>query len=384
MGTPLASPRRRAVALAIDGVVIGIITAVTQSFALILGVVAAGFFIRAGFKRTKVRNSVFGRAMRFSVGCLGIFIAMITATIWIAVTNGDSEPAVTVTATGEVADFAENLALRGMLAAFEEVESVSEAEVLVEQVIVAARALSVPDTELRRVLVAAIPPDAPLAPQLAATVDRFLPPEIAEEDRDRIAELREEIDAYSTEEALAEYGRLLTADPADPDLALRSGLLEERLAGVVAGDSIRRLQAQAEVLADEVGDLEEGIEELQEELAEATSGGIFARLIDFADTVGFGFSWGILYTTVLLSWWNGLTVGKKMMGVRVVRLDGEPITWWVAFERAGGYAAGLATGLLGFAQVWWDSNRQMIHDRIVGTAVVVDGAERVTDWESAL
>ncbi|KPJ83522.1 MAG: hypothetical protein AMS19_04110 [Gemmatimonas sp. SG8_23] len=88
--------------------------------------------------------------------------------------------------------------------------------------------------------------------------------------------------------------------------------------------------------------------------------------------------------TVLLSWWKGQTVGKRLLGIRVVRLDGDPITWWVAFERVGGYAAGLATGLLGFAQVWWDANRQMIHDRIVGTVVVRDGADKVLDWESAL
>jgi uncharacterized RDD family membrane protein YckC len=44
----------------------------------------------------------------------------------------------------------------------------------------------------------------------------------------------------------------------------------------------------------------------------------------------------------------------------------------------------VATGLLGFAQIWWDSNRQAIHDRIVGTVVVRDGAEKVLDWESAL
>ena len=73
-----------------------------------------------------------------------------------------------------------------------------------------------------------------------------------------------------------------------------------------------------------------------------------------------------------------------MMRIRVVRLDGEPITWWVAFERTGGYAAGLFTGFLGFAQVWWDANRQAIHDQIVRTVVVQDGAEKVTDWESAL
>lgn len=88
--------------------------------------------------------------------------------------------------------------------------------------------------------------------------------------------------------------------------------------------------------------------------------------------------------TVFLSWWNGQTVGKKIMRIRVLRLDGEPINWWIAFERAGGYAAGFATGLLGFAQVWWDANRQAIHDRIVGTVVVIEGGEKVSDWESAL
>jgi uncharacterized RDD family membrane protein YckC len=70
--------------------------------------------------------------------------------------------------------------------------------------------------------------------------------------------------------------------------------------------------------------------------------------------------------------------------MRVLRLDGGAITWWVAFERAGGYAAGLATGLLGFAQVMWDANRQAIHDRIVGTVVALDPPNRILDWESVL
>jgi hypothetical protein len=46
------------------------------------------------------------------------------------------------------------------------------------------------------------------------------------------------------------------------------------------------------------------------------------------------------------------------------------MTLWTGFERFGGYAAGLVTGLLGFAQVYWDRNRQMIHDKIVETVVV--------------
>ena len=43
---------------------------------------AALFFLRAGFKRTPVKGSVFGRAMRGAVGCLGMVIALTTALVW--------------------------------------------------------------------------------------------------------------------------------------------------------------------------------------------------------------------------------------------------------------------------------------------------------------
>ena len=41
-----------------------------------------------------------------------------------------------------------------------------------------------------------------------------------------------------------------------------------------------------------------------------------------------------------------------------------------SFSRFGGYAAGLATGLLGFLQILWDPNRQGIQDQIAGTVVI--------------
>jgi uncharacterized RDD family membrane protein YckC len=53
----------------------------------------------------------------------------------------------------------------------------------------------------------------------------------------------------------------------------------------------------------------------------------------------------------------------------VVRLDGKPIGLWVAFNRFGGYAASIFTGLLGFAEMFWDPNRQALHDRIAATVV---------------
>ena len=50
----------------------------------------------------------------------------------------------------------------------------------------------------------------------------------------------------------------------------------------------------------------------------------------------------------------------------------RPLLQVLPRSERGGYAAGLATGLLGFAQIFWDKNRQAIHDKIAETAVVRD------------
>ncbi len=98
--------------------------------------------------------------------------------------------------------------------------------------------------------------------------------------------------------------------------------------------------------------------------------------------MSFSFGWWTLYFAILMPWVKGQTPGKRAMGVRVVRLDGHPVTWWHAFERAGGYAAGLATGTLGFAQIYWDANRQAIHDKVAGTVVIREGAPKVPgNWD---
>jgi hypothetical protein len=104
-------------------------------------------------------------------------------------------------------------------------------------------------------------------------------------------------------------------------------------------------------------------------------GGVRGWLRTLAEDLGLGFGWGALYFSAFLAWGKGQTPGKRLLRLRVVRLDRKPITLWVAFERYGGYAAGFATGLLGFAQVFWDANRQAIHDRISGTVVIRDGAK---------
>jgi hypothetical protein len=192
------------------------------------------------------------------------------------------------------------------------------------------------------------------------------------------------VSLYTTTEALEAYAALLRREQqGETDLVLREAL-ENRLAVDMAADTMLTLQERVADLEDEVADETRELERAEARLEEATGGGFFGTLRDFVDELGFGFGWASLYMTVMLSWWKGQTLGKKLLGIRVLRLDGGPITWWVAFERAGGYAAGFATGLLGFAQIFWDANRQAIHDRIVGTVVVLDGVPKALDWESAL
>lgn len=91
---------------------------------------------------------------------------------------------------------------------------------------------------------------------------------------------------------------------------------------------------------------------------------------DFSRTLGLTFGWAGVYFTLGTTLWRGRTVGKFLFGTRVVLLDGRRLNAMDAFTRYGGYAAGFATGLIGFARVLWDPNRQAIQDKIAWTVVV--------------
>lgn len=97
---------------------------------------------------------------------------------------------------------------------------------------------------------------------------------------------------------------------------------------------------------------------------------IVEQVKSLASEFGLGFGWAVFYFTVLTAWLNGQTIGKKLMGIKVIKLDGSTLTLWESFGRYGGYGAGLATGLTGFLQIYWDANRQAIHDKISETLVI--------------
>jgi uncharacterized RDD family membrane protein YckC len=123
----------------------------------------------------------------------------------------------------------------------------------------------------------------------------------------------------------------------------------------------------------ELAEAEARITKLEQELEDARKPKAFhwqAEAKRWLDGLGVGFGWAIVYFSLVPAWLQGQTLGKKLMGLRVVELTGKPLNVMSCFSRYGGYAAGMATGMMGFVQVLWDVNRQAIQDKIAHTVVI--------------
>ena len=82
----------------------------------------------------------------------------------------------------------------------------------------------------------------------------------------------------------------------------------------------------------------------------------------------------ILYD--LLFWMlAGQTPGKRFLGVRVVRTDGERLKWGNAIRRKVGYWIS-AVLFLGYLWVLIDNRRQAWHDHLAGTMVLYSWPEQ--------
>lgn len=74
----------------------------------------------------------------------------------------------------------------------------------------------------------------------------------------------------------------------------------------------------------------------------------------------------------LIMWVNfeGATPGKKVMAIKIVKVDGSKITYPVAFIRYIGYLISSFIFLLGFFWILWDKKKQGWHDKLAGTLVI--------------
>lgn len=68
--------------------------------------------------------------------------------------------------------------------------------------------------------------------------------------------------------------------------------------------------------------------------------------------------------------WKGTTVGGIVMGLKVVRVDGQPIGFAVALVRSLASIFSFLVLFLGFFWAGWDSEKQSWHDKIAGTVIV--------------
>ena len=65
---------------------------------------------------------------------------------------------------------------------------------------------------------------------------------------------------------------------------------------------------------------------------------------------------------------NGRTIGKRVMGIRVVSIVHHRMGLWHSIERALGYGASALE--FGFAQYFIHPNRRTVHDRMAETIVI--------------
>jgi hypothetical protein len=400
LGRPLATPLQRLGAILADLVVIGFLS-LFGGFTLAMG----SALLLLWLALRKPGREIFGTIFRWAVGCLGLLVLSVALLVGWFVMNADQavrmaeEEGITVDVpgmdsprqgaeegTGEGAEgeaeegtgagFLDAMvALRG-LGSLQTAESPEEAQRIANRLARTGRQAGVPMADLRQALLEVMPADAPWSDHASRIVDRAV---ASVGERGAPAPPGGEEAPVGEERPEAEAGEV-PPETGDTASTPAEGRMEDRVEdqmGEAAADSIAALNDRIRAQETELEELEEDYRNTRQALREVEDRGMLAWLWDLIDELGLGFGWGALYLTITHAWWKGTSVGKRLFRIRVVMIDQRPLNWWLSFERAGGYAAGFATGLLGFAQIFWDPNRQAIHDKVSETIVIQDGKEPV-------
>lgn len=347
LGLPLAHPWRRAAAILID---LALIALLANAKGFLLAFAGGGFLFWLAFRG---RKAGLGSTMaRTAIGCGGALTVFVAAlAIWGSLflnedsvlfeAEGPGGEAVPVT-LGSAADL---LSLLGT-------EDTVEAEEAATRIVRRLEAEGVAPEDIREA-VGDMGEEGGVGRAIGRAIGasaRSQQAEAADLDLDSlIAAYRS---ARSAGDTAAEHGAaiLLGRHLARADLDAAAG-------------EIGRLEARNERLSAELVGKEE-------ELETERNQGIIDSIVRLLDELGLGIGWSGLYFTFLTAFLRGRTPGKKVLGIRVVRLDGNPLSYWVAFERFGGYAASLFTGMEGFLRILWDRNRQSLEDKLAETVVI--------------
>lgn len=357
LGTPLARPWRRAAAMLIDLGLVGILA--LAGWRVFWPVAAIVLFRMA---RATTGGIFSSRAPRVAVRLAATTIIVVTASVWFA-----------TCANPEIVDGPEGTAGVRLMDVFQApsrfrelagAESDSAATVAAESLVGQMLAIGTSADDLRGI-VGGLVDEGDLPAERGAialeAIDRLAPASAEGPPPD--GESADQ-DGESADSLVLRYAAALEAGD-----SARIAELREPLVDAVARERLARLDRAVNTLEREQDELEEQLEE------ERRVPGIRRIFQGLLDDLGLSFGWMAIYFTAFVALWDGHTPGKRALGIRIVRLSGTPISWWVAFERFGGYGASVFTGMLGFFEMFWDSNRQALHDKLARTVVVRERGE---------
>jgi len=362
LGLALARPWRRAVAILIDLVLVAILANAQGVFFAF----AAGLFVfwLATRRRKENRAPSKGRRVaRYAFGCLGALTLLVAGlAIWAAVFVDSDRAIGTIDVPGGRNVAVSPAAVADLLRLAHGGDSADVAEAA-ERFVGRLESDDVAPDEMRSVvedLKEGAGTDSSLVlRELEAAIER------------RAAQgAAIEADTLETDSLFALYAAARSAG--DSAAMARFG---PPLGRELASEDLAESAAERHRLEGRVGELRAELSGAEQDLEEERNRGILATIYGLLDDVGLSLGWAGLYFTFFLGWWKGRTPGKRLLGIRVVRLDGQPLGYWASFERYGGYAASLFTGLEGFGRLIWDPNRQALEDKLAGTVVVRDAAE---------
>jgi len=358
IGLPLAGPWRRLGAIAIDLALVALL--VNLGGSVLLGLALVWVFLRLSARPATAGS---GRLVRYALrGVAALVLFTVGRSMWSGAEEKVEKVASAalvdaVAGTGKNAGpIRSGIGVGTGFIALENVDDPTSARPLARDLVRSMRGTGMKDAEIRSTLegFAAKHAESPWMPALLS--------EMADSAGVRRAAAAPRTNPDSV--ALAYAAAVRAHD------STRVHTLAPVLGSALAADSLKALHNSVAQLTSERKELQDDLREAKKNAESMEEMGLLHLIGRVADELGIGFGWTGLYFTAFLALWKGQTPGKRILGLRVMRLDGEKIGLWAAFERFGGYAASIFTGLLGFAQIFWDKNRQALHDKISETVVV--------------
>lgn len=372
IGIPLARPWRRLWAILVDLLLVAILVGLLDAIGLLIAVAGAFLVFRLSRGAT---GRWYQRYFRRGLGCFGAILVFTgTLVIWENLTDDDpGDDDAPAMASDTAAGSAEEVGLWTGAMTVRDAVALRSATTDEERARLASRIVD-------RLAEEGIAPAAMRGGlQDLAEGDPLPPPAVAslEVAVERYAARLESRPPRSLEEL-----RAAAADGAAADTIARAPAdTLASAAGVGAADTVPQVDSPLQAARDSIArlraelgqiraDLASESRQRQEAQAQLETGAIRRLMSELADELGLGLGWLGLYFTAFTVLGHGRTPGKRLFHLRVIRLDGQPIGWWTSLQRFGGYSASVLTGMSGFAEIFWDDNRQALQDKLVHTVVI--------------